>query len=234
METSLGQLRGISKVKLESFVRSTLGPPLPLHISLSCPLLLRSEQKEGFQSLVAQVVRDHARKHGTFKVSFSDLKWVANREKNRWFLVLIIKRPHGNELNGFLARCNQAAKSFDLPGLYEGEGDLEELEESTRVESTTLSQSSGDTEARRRYRDYDVLDRGDCFHFSIAWTLESPSQFGNERESGGVNIQANSLKGMLNMEAAINAVKLKVGNSITSLPLSQPKEQGGGRKGIFV
>lgn len=48
VEASLPRQAGTAKRRLHSLVTSDLGAPLPLHISLSCPLTLTTEQRDSF------------------------------------------------------------------------------------------------------------------------------------------------------------------------------------------
>lgn len=60
-----------------------------------------------------------------FEIGICGWKWVANWEGTRWFLVLKVARPKGDELNRLLGACNEAAGGFGLGKLYTGRGQLE-------------------------------------------------------------------------------------------------------------
>lgn len=52
-----GRLRK-SKVELNSLLRSDLGAQLPLHISLSRPVVLRTEQRQSFLETFKSAIKD--------------------------------------------------------------------------------------------------------------------------------------------------------------------------------
>ncbi|RMZ85130.1 hypothetical protein DV738_g12, partial [Chaetothyriales sp. CBS 135597] len=95
-----------------SLLRSDLNVPLPLHISLSAPLTLRTEQKDAVAAAVeASVTRSGAR---PFVVSPTRLCWVSNSEGSRSFLVLKLSRPENEDLNRLLSACNASVARFGL------------------------------------------------------------------------------------------------------------------------
>ena len=73
-------------LKLESHLVSELGAQQPLHLSLSAPCSLKTEQKEGFLETVRE--RVGRARVGGLEVRFSGCEWVGNWKKNRWFWVL--------------------------------------------------------------------------------------------------------------------------------------------------
>ncbi|KIX01748.1 uncharacterized protein Z518_09475 [Rhinocladiella mackenziei CBS 650.93] len=132
---------------LHSCLRSDPGALLPLHISLSAPLVLRTEQRELFhQSLGQRLVRSHVK---PFTVHITGLDWVANHDETRYFLVLKLSRPENNDLNKLLSLCNETAQEFELAQLYNDES----------------------IKSRQQ-----MVDKTDAFHISIAWTLQEPDK----------------------------------------------------------
>ncbi|KAK5199190.1 poly(U)-specific 3'-to-5' RNA exonuclease [Exophiala xenobiotica] len=100
---------------IHSFLRSDLGAPQPLHISLSAPLVLKTDQKDAFQQTVfSEVSRSNVQ---PFNVQATGLDWVANYERSRFFLVLKLSRPSNNDLNRLLSASNAAARQFGLAEL---------------------------------------------------------------------------------------------------------------------
>ncbi|KAK5353046.1 poly(U)-specific 3'-to-5' RNA exonuclease [Exophiala xenobiotica] len=100
---------------IHSFLRSDLGAPQPLHISLSAPLVLKTDQKDAFQQTVfSEVSRSNVQ---PFNVQATGLDWVANYERSRFFLVLKLSRPSNNDLNRLLSASNAAARKLGLAEL---------------------------------------------------------------------------------------------------------------------
>lgn len=144
---------------LHSFLQSDLGVQLPLHISLSVPLVLRTEQRADFQDALETGVRETGLR--AFRVHATDLSWEPNFEKTRWFLVLRLGRPEGDRLNKLLAITNRVVRDLGLPLLYEGRRDVEDhtssfhisiawqLEEPGSRQRDALSVVDGEDEAIR-------------------------------------------------------------------------------------
>jgi len=60
-------------------------------------------------------------------------------------------------------------------------------------------------------------DLSDCFHFSIGWQLEEP----NDRQLSFKGIDCASLEAVKNIRVKIDSVKVKIGNTINSVPLQR-------------
>ncbi|KAI8940189.1 hypothetical protein NX059_003896 [Plenodomus lindquistii] len=190
---------------------SELGAPLPLHVSLSRTLQIRTEDRSAFLETLEQSLRRTAVR--TFHYAFHSLKWVPNFERNRWFLVLNITKPPQDEFNRLLSACNQAALKCGHPGLYtggKGDGPMEDnnkTPESIKGEASTWNDCSA------------------YFHVSIAWNLTEP-------EPDWISLVQNIdiSKFVKSPEAAIDVVKVKIGNVVTSIALGA-KRPGLGRGG---
>ncbi|KAJ5875147.1 uncharacterized protein N7473_012494 [Penicillium subrubescens] len=188
-----------STPRLHSLLHSDLGAQLPLHISLSAPVVLRTEQRASFTEALTKGIRDsHI---PPFTVTPDALKWVSNYERTRWFLVLHVARPVSDGLNRLLALSNRALAVFDQPALY-------------------ASSSSRDA---RRNRALGAHDRGlgptgsgdysDCFHVSLAWSLTEPGKVEEERVAGL------ELGDVQSMRVRFDSVKVKIGNHVESVAL---------------
>lgn len=129
-----------------SFLRSDLDVQLPLHISLSAPLVLETDQKDTFAQAVKDAITDVGAR--SFSVRLRAADWVPNFDQTRYFLVLKLTRPRHDELNKLLDACNQCARDSKLPELYH--------------ELRTEPHAKRD-------------DNEDYFHISVAWTLDAPS-----------------------------------------------------------
>lgn len=133
---------------VHSLLHNDLGVSLPLHISLSRPLVLKTEQKDGYLQRLKQSVSSTGSAHA-FDVSLADLKWHPNEDRTRWFLVTRVADAHG-ELLKLLQTCNFVATAYDQPRLYE--------DDNKDASPEALAAS--------------VVDK---FHISIAWSLRPPA-----------------------------------------------------------
>ncbi|KAF8246885.1 hypothetical protein K440DRAFT_552618 [Wilcoxina mikolae CBS 423.85] len=107
--------------KLESHLQSDLGSELPLHLSLSRPNVLRTEQREGFLETLSD--RYHKARVKPFTVDFCGFEWVGNYDRTRWFLVLKASVVPKSELPRLLELTNRTFAVFNQPGLYGSNGD---------------------------------------------------------------------------------------------------------------
>ena len=74
---------------IHSLLETPLGVPLPLHISLSAPLVLRTETKDGFLAALLTSFKSLAKKHSSgITVNPDHLSWHLNEDGSRGFLVL--------------------------------------------------------------------------------------------------------------------------------------------------
>lgn len=195
-------IAGGSQPQLHSFLRSELGTLLPLHVSLSAPLVLKTDQKAAFQEcLASKVSRSHVK---PFTVEVTGLDWVANQDRSRFFLVLRLKRPDNDELNVLLSECNAVARQFGLPTLYDDDDD-------------------GEYDHNYKAKHGRKRDRSDAFHISIAWTLQVPANQGNEKGMGkgkGGGQLLGELVGddVRGLKVRFSLLKLKIGSTVTDLP----------------
>ena len=137
----------VDGTEIHELLHSDLGTPLPLHISLSAPLLLRTEQKDDFRnSLINELARTDV---ASFSVTSSTIGWVANFDRTRYFLILRIPETKPSTLTKLLTSCNKAAAEFGQPLLYG-------------------NYSNGNATEER-----DALDDSSPFHISIAWALQA-------------------------------------------------------------
>ncbi|KAJ5355005.1 uncharacterized protein N7496_012217 [Penicillium cataractarum] len=184
--------------RLHSLLHSDLGAQLPLHISLSAPVVLRTEQRASFTETLTRSIRDsHI---PPFTVIPDTLKWVSNHERTRWFLVLHVARPASDGLNRLLALSNRALAAFDQPSLYaSSRGARRNRALVAHGRGQDLSESGG--------------DYSDCFHVSLAWSLVEPGKLDEERVRGLDLGDVNS------MRVSFDSVKVKIGNHVESVVL---------------
>ena len=191
-------------------LQSELGAPLPLHVSLSRTLQIKTDDRETFLGTLNTSLRRAAIQ--AFHADFRGLKWVSNFERNRWFLVLGIKKPAHNELNRLLSACNEAAQKCGHPALYsggKGDGPMEN-------NSPTLS-----PDLKR-----DKVDRSDNFHVSIAWNLIEPDpEWVSLIQSMDVD------KYIHTSQVSFDVVKARVGNVVHNIELRSRKNNLGTGRG---
>ena len=181
--------------QIHSLLRSELGAQLPLHISLSAPLVLKADQKSEFEEFVqGKIVESGV---GRVEAFVQRLRWERNYDGTRWFLVLAVDAPANDELNRLLHACNESASEFSLPLLYAKNSDKP-------TDSSLEEQKISKTVTR---------GRSDVFHISIAWQLSEPGakkravlDHPNVAELGKRSLQ-------------FEVVKLKMGNVVKDIPL---------------
>lgn len=78
-----------NKCEIHSLLETPLGVPLPLHISLSAPLVLRTETKDAYLDALTNALKPLAKsiKSG-ITVTPDNLSWHLNEDGSRGFLVL--------------------------------------------------------------------------------------------------------------------------------------------------
>tara|TARA_R110002003_G_scaffold126_46_gene11816 strand:+ start:2273 stop:2938 length:666 start_codon:yes stop_codon:yes gene_type:complete len=204
-EDNKARLKSLAAPEIIPSLESDLGAPLPLHISLSRTLQIRTEDRDHFLDTLKFSLRKA--KVDPFPFTFAGLKWVPNFQRNRWFLVLGIERPASDELNRLLNACNEAAKRCGHPSLYiggQGDGPME-----TDTENEAKKRKTTPTNHR------EAADRSDHFHISIAWNLEEPD---HEWISLLKGVEVDDY--VQPPEATIDAVKARVGNVVHSINLN--------------
>ncbi len=178
---------------VHSLLRSSLNVQLPLHISLSAPLTLKTEQKDDFETAVkAELNKCGA---SSFSVRPVDVSWVSNFDQTRTFLVLALSRSGDDDLNKLLQACNRCADTFDLDLIYQtkqGKETKEEGQDPAMPEDTSTA-----------------------FHISIAWTLEKVEDLDN------LCLDPFNLDELRSIAINFDIVKLKIGNTVTDLKLQK-------------
>ncbi|KAI9886212.1 MAG: hypothetical protein M1823_002008 [Watsoniomyces obsoletus] len=216
---------------LQSLLCSDLGAHLPLHISLSRPIALLTDQRQSFQDLLeAEINKSGVR---PFEVQCSFLDWVSNYEQTRWFLVLRVARPAEDALIRLLRLSNRSALAYGQPPLY-AEGSQE-----TGIAPAPRDRPRGNgpqrnVRARRPCSQSStpkpsVVEEkvsNDAFHISLAWTLERPTaEMMSELKS--IN-DSDRMKDVRGLRIQFLSVKLKIGNAVKDLPLPVRVTEGRG------
>lgn len=192
------RIRPLSVPDIIPSLQSELGAPLPLHVSLSRTLQIKTDDRETFLGTLNNSLRRAAVQ--AFRFDFRDLKWVPNFERNRWFLVLGIKKPAHDELNRLLNACNEAAQSSGHPALYSGDKGDGPMETNSPT-------------ARSQF-EHNKSDRSKHFHVSIAWNLTEP-------DPAWISLVQNMdvERCIRSPQASFETVKARVGNVVHNFDL---------------
>ena len=181
--------------QVHSLLRSELGAQLPLHISLSAPLVLKADQKSDFEELVQRKIMESG--GGRVEVVAQRLRWERNYDGTRWFLVLVVGAQVNDELNRLLHACNESASEFDLPLLYAKRSDKPT---GSSLEGQTISKSVAPNQT-------------DAFHISMAWQLAEPGA----KQKGALDHV--NLAELGKSSLGFEVVKLKMGNVVKDIRL---------------
>lgn len=133
------------------------------------------------------------------------LHCVSNYEQTRWFYVLRARKPDQDNLNRLLGIANRCLALYGQPPLYEppqGPG----AEQAPGLSGRSAHKQTG-TQPQ-------MADYSDCFHISLAWSLTAPSS--EDRDQ----VARIDLRRMSDLRISFDCVKAKLGNQITSIPLS--------------
>lgn len=181
--------------------------PLPLHISLSRSLVLHTDKRDEFLSRVRNNVKIVGVK--PFAVTFDKIAWYPNHDKTRWFLSLSVQKPENDELNRLLGASNAACFAMEQPPLY-AKSEVVSVDQHERKKRRRSGSASVEPDP-----EINVPECSDFFHVSLAWSLEM-----QELDCGRESVAAGELKGLA---ARFDCVKVKIGNTVTSLPLASTK-----------
>lgn len=198
---------------MHSLLQTPLQVPLPLHISLSAPLVLRTDNKDSFLDTITQGLSSVIRSlRHPITVRPASLSWHANDDKSRYFLVLRVQDSQQTNpgalilLNQLLSASNKAAIHYDQPQLY-----------------TKLKRQAG------------TDDFSPYFHISIAWSL--PSSDRNLQDDNlklQPNVDAIVKQLCEDMVVSFDAVKIRIGQTVTALPIGNKQTHSSKTKrGLF-
>jgi len=135
-----------------------------------------------------------------------------------------LEPPNGNELNRLLARCNAVGQEFGQPPLYDSPKPIDPDSSSPARKRRKLPNSHQPTRTREGIALPAVDEK---FHVSIAWTLTRPDETTSKRMSEIAAVRFSEVK---NLHIFVKEIKVKIGNIITSVELS---EKALLEKGIF-
>ncbi|KAI4122288.1 MAG: hypothetical protein LQ347_006553 [Umbilicaria vellea] len=223
-----GRQRNIEEIPIHSLLKSDLGAELPLHISLSRPITLLTDHRQPFAELLEQTISRSSTR--PFVVSVKGVDWIGNLEKTRWFLILRIDKPDNDGLGKLLQVTNQAVERSGQPPLYStSQSQSPNTIRARGAARTNRSARSGRAhvlQGLRQSRNPGLAtndeDLSSHFHISIGWILEPPSTDLVERT------KSTSLEKIMTLRIPVNAIKIKIGNTITLISLPTKVEEGRG------
>jgi hypothetical protein len=199
----LGQEGTTAKSDVHSLLQNDLGVALPLHVSLSRPLVLKTEQKDDFFIRLKDAISSSGAR--AFETSFERLQWHPNEDRTRWFLVLRVL-DEGDALLKLLRTCNFVADKYNQPKLYEDD----DVHGGGKRPSRQTSKIS------------------DKFHISIAWSLEEPPSSGRTI-AGETACDAMDLPPAVHsLRVPFGEVKVRIGQDVTSMPLDPRRRRTSG------
>ena len=171
----------------------------------------------------------------SFQIRFTTLGWVPNCENTRWFLVLRIEKPANDGLNRLLGISNRVVMSFGQAPLYVPEDASAPIIQRGNARGRSrggrgFHRGAGYSRGPDR-EDRAQLDCSSHFHVSLGWSLEKPSmEMANRTGSAAVLAKLKTLTTQLVPE--FEAVKVKVGNTVTVVPLPSKVKEGTGLIGL--
>ncbi|KAI9835725.1 MAG: hypothetical protein M1819_001902 [Sarea resinae] len=241
--SSLEADRSFEQPTINSLLSSDLGAQLPLHVSLSRPVVLLGDQRQPFIDLFQTAVKRCGVR--PFNVTPKSLDWVANYEGTRWFLVLRLEKPANDSLNRLLYLSNNALASFHQPPLYADPNDFSasQIREQRASRGRASLRGRGGRGGRGRSSvnggepvrslqpTEKKIDFSSHFHISLGWSLNTPSPELQKR-TRTVNLTTLLDHDSSGVDIRFDAVKAKIGNAVTVVPLPTKPEEGGGLIGL--
>jgi len=120
-----------------------------------------------------------------------------------------MQKPKQDELSLLLRCCNVICEQRKLPTLYKHAKQGGKVIKAASAEPLTQPSAIS-----RRENDH-----SDHFHFSIGWQLEEPT----ERQMDFEGVSPTLLEEVRNIRVKIESVKVKIGNTISSVTLRRSK-----------
>lgn len=187
------------EVKLHNFLTSDLGAPLPLHISLSRPITLPTAEKDIFLDKVSKAIRGSG--VSPFAVVPRGLAWYKSPDSDRTFLILRVT-AHNSSAN------DMTAPNPELLTILK--------------RCNTVVTMFGQPPLYQQTRNEPV---GTAFHVSIAWSFGLPAQEELSLKALKV-IKQRRFASVRQWEIDVSAVKVKIGNVVSHVHLTGPKDIG--------
>jgi hypothetical protein len=198
-----GQQGTTAKDDARSLLQNDLGVALPLHVSLSRPLVLKTEQKDDFFISLKDAISSSGAR--AFETSFEQLQWHPNEDRTRWFLVLRVA-DEDDALLKLLRTCNSVAVKYGQPKLYEDD-DAHGGGKQTAMRKSNISEK---------------------FHISIAWSLEEPPSSGRLFEGETACDTMELPAAIHSLRVPFGEVKVRIGQDVASMPLDPRRRRTSG------
>ncbi|THY87366.1 hypothetical protein D6C92_08084 [Aureobasidium pullulans] len=222
-ETLTRLLKTLPNSTVHSLIETPLQVPLPLHVSLSAPLVLRTESKDTFLDDITEQLKSVVRSlRQPIKVRPASLSWHGNEDSSRYFLVLRVQDPQQSQspssltlLNQLLLTSNRIAARHNQPQLY-----------------TKLAQKNSSNPTKATATAENNNDFSPYFHISIGWTLPSTNRNLEDDNLAMQPIVKEILDDLCeNMIVSFDAVKVRIGQTVTALPIGG--SQTSKKRGLF-
>lgn len=198
VSTALGD-----KIQLHQFLTSDLGAALPLHISLSRPISLATDEKDKFLDQVSSHIS--LSRVQRFYVKPKRLAWFTSPDSNRTFLVLQVESDAGTSEETHGKSTNKAGSNPELMSLLK-----------------SCNHVVGRLGKPLLYQRQDASAQGGEFHVSIAWTFDTPTD--EEKASTSVIFeQEEAGQAISQWRIETSSIKVKIGNVVTSVSLVNGK-----------
>lgn len=144
------------------------------------------------------------------------MEWVSNYEETRWFLVLRVAKPNGDELNKLLHICNATVRKFGQLPLYTNPKPTVNTVHIGKHFVQNGSKACRISDHKSPIDWAELQDFSNSFHVSVAWTLEAPTcdvlEFTKTITNGNT-------KDINKLYAKFENLKIKMGNTLISIPL---------------
>lgn len=186
------------QIEIRSLLKNELEVQLPLHISLSRPLVLKSVDRDGFLAAIRAAIASSGARKCVLRPSA--LRWHPNETRTRWFLVLQLEDSLTDDLGELLRLCNEVARMSGQSELYA------DTQPSTR-NPVREGNRSGAQISRSR------------FHISLAWSLTDPEAIPNSRRPG-VQDEVPLPNRISGLRIPIGSVKVRLGQHVTTVTLA--------------
>lgn len=203
---------------MPGFLASDVGVPLPLHVSLSRPIVLGTEEKEEFLEEVRGCVE--RMRLGEFRLRVRGVKWHRTEESGRSFLVLRVRscrneRGRGGEVGDSGEGREESADGDD--GFQNPNPELTVL----LARCNTVVQKYGQPQL---YQWADERKIGDAFHISIAWSFAVPDEE-LKRKTSELSDEPCFKEALERMDIPGDGIKAKIGNVVHHIPLCRPRKR---------
>lgn len=246
--------------QITSLLTSDLDAPLPLHVSLSRPFVLRTHERDAFLADLTREVQHAgaaaaaaAATTAAFTLRVDGLGWFRSPDAARSFLVLRVRSSAASnssssskgrrnpELAALLARCNACVGARGQPVLYAPRRQASSLGSQGRQARGDDNDDGGGGGGGGGDDDDGVVEVDEeAFHVSIAWSFLEPTEDLRAR-TAAVFARDEFQRGLVGtgcdgdghgIRIPVDGVKAKIGNVVTNIVLAGASGLGK-RRGLF-